>query len=150
MMADGTTLDLDPDFQRGHVWTEEQQRAFVEFVLRRGDVAKTILFANVAPPKSWHGHWGELSLVDGKQRLEAVRSLTRGDLTVFHDHRPGGYHWSELHESLTSRVHASLRFTVVNLPNREAVLDLYLALNAGGTPHTVAELDRVRALRAKL
>jgi hypothetical protein len=24
-------LDLDPDFQRGHVWTEEQQIRYVEF-----------------------------------------------------------------------------------------------------------------------
>ena len=27
-------LDLNPDFQRGHVWTEQQQIRYVEFVLR--------------------------------------------------------------------------------------------------------------------
>ncbi len=29
-------LQLNPDFQRGHVWAEEQQIAFVEFILRGG------------------------------------------------------------------------------------------------------------------
>ena len=29
-------LQLNPDFQRGHVWTEEQQIAWIEFFLRGG------------------------------------------------------------------------------------------------------------------
>jgi len=29
-------LNLDPDFQRAHVWTEDKQIAFVEFCLRGG------------------------------------------------------------------------------------------------------------------
>src|ERR1700749_4121131 len=30
-------LDLEPDFQRGHVWTEEQRIRYVEYVLRGGE-----------------------------------------------------------------------------------------------------------------
>ena len=29
-------LQLNPDFQRGHVWTEEQQIKFLEFILQGG------------------------------------------------------------------------------------------------------------------
>lgn len=29
-------LQLNPNFQRGHVWTEEQQIAWIEFFLRGG------------------------------------------------------------------------------------------------------------------
>ena len=37
-------LELNPDFQRGNVWTEEQQIKFVEFFLRGGKSARIIYF----------------------------------------------------------------------------------------------------------
>lgn len=36
----GQGLDLDPDFQRGHVWTRDQQVAYVEYMLRGGEVSR--------------------------------------------------------------------------------------------------------------
>ena len=35
-------LQLDPDFQRGHVWTENQQIAYIEYLLRGGKSARVI------------------------------------------------------------------------------------------------------------
>ena len=37
-------LDLNPDFQRGHVWTEEQQTAYMEFLLKGGKTSRVIYF----------------------------------------------------------------------------------------------------------
>ena len=37
-------LELNPDFQRGHVWSEEQQRAYVEFFIKGGKTARIIYF----------------------------------------------------------------------------------------------------------
>ena len=37
-------LQMNPDFQRGHIWTREQQIAFVEFLLRGGKSSKIIYF----------------------------------------------------------------------------------------------------------
>ena len=34
-------LQLNPDFQRGHVWTEDQQVKFLEFILRGGKTGRT-------------------------------------------------------------------------------------------------------------
>ena len=36
LLQGGGTIDLDPDFQRPHVWTDAQQEAFIEHVLRGG------------------------------------------------------------------------------------------------------------------
>ena len=49
-------LQLNPDFQRGHVWTEEQQIAWLEYHLRGGKSGNTIylnnpFWHNVLPPK---------------------------------------------------------------------------------------------------
>ncbi len=73
-------IDLNPDFQRAHVWSEDQQRRFVEFCLKGGKGSNTIRFNCVG----WMNDFrGPFELVDGKQRLEAVRAFMRGDLRAF-------------------------------------------------------------------
>lgn len=37
-------LQLNPDFQRGHVWTEKQQIAWLEFFLRGGKTGRILYF----------------------------------------------------------------------------------------------------------
>ena len=74
------TLDLNPDFQRGHVWTRTKQIEFVEFCLRGGRSSRVILFNN---PGWMNKFEGALVLVDGKQRLEAVRKFMRNKLPIF-------------------------------------------------------------------
>ena len=41
---DDLKIDLNPDFQRAHVWSEEQQRRFVEFKLRGGTGSDELRF----------------------------------------------------------------------------------------------------------
>jgi len=131
-------IDLDPDFQREHVWTEEQQRAYVEHILRGGWASRNILF-NCC---NWNGggDWGSITLVDGKQRLEAVRRFLRNDLAIF-----GGSKRSNFTDRLNP-LKASFRVCVNDLPTKADVLRWYLELNTGGTPHTDAEIARVRDL----
>ena len=37
-------LDLEPDFQRAHVWSKDKQIAYVEFCLREGKSSRDIYF----------------------------------------------------------------------------------------------------------
>ena len=39
-----SSVDVDPDFQRAHVWEEVQQQRYVEFILRGGQSAKELMF----------------------------------------------------------------------------------------------------------
>lgn len=41
-------LDLDPDFQRAHVWTVDQRRRYVEYQLQGGEVGSTLIFNHTA------------------------------------------------------------------------------------------------------
>lgn len=43
-----------------------------------------------------------------------------------------------------------LKWQVIALPTRAEVLDFYLSINGGGTPHTPKELEKVRQLRQAL
>lgn len=70
-------LDLDPDFQRAHVWTEAQQIAFMEYLLRGGTSGRDI-YTN-CPGWQMGSRKGPYVLVDGKQRLTAVLRWLRSE-----------------------------------------------------------------------
>lgn len=148
-------LDLDPDFQRGHVWTENQQRAFVEYMLLGGPAATTIYFAcegfNSAHIK------GPVCIVDGKQRLEAIRKFMRNELEIFMQPRPWhsiglraerGSKLSDFTDNMRITRRETLHFCVANV-DRPTMLRWYLALNSGGTPHAASEIEKVEQLLAK-
>jgi len=142
-------LDLDPDFQRGHVWDDDKRRAYVEYVLRGGQSSKD-LWWNC---KGWmDGRRDEpLTIVDGKQRLEAVCKFLRNELFVFRDldkRNALGFLYCDFEDKL-GIVGPSFRMHVNNLATRKLVLQWYLDLNAGGVVHTSEELARVRQLLAK-
>lgn len=128
-------FNFDVDFQRAHVWTEEQQSKFIEFILR-GGTTTPILFNH----QSWMSFTNsddELVIVDGKQRLTALLKFMNNKLKVF-----GGYRLSEI-TNIQWGLLPSITFNVNNLKTKEEILRWYLELNTGGTPHTKEELHRV-------
>lgn len=137
-------LELDPDFQRGHVWSEDQQRRYIEFVLRGGQTGREI---QTNHPTWHHGlTGGPYVLVDGKQRIEAVSRFMKDQFRIFAslDPRGLGYVRSEFTGYL--RHYASFRWCVNDLKTREEVLQWYIDLNAGGVVHSDEEISRVRSL----
>ena len=133
-------LDLDPDFQRGHVWSEKKQIDFVEFCLKGGKESRTIKFNH----PGWQSDYeGKMVLVDGKQRLEAVRKFMRNELPIFGGHFLGDFEDMKI---MLRSLNASLIFMVNNLKTRKEVLTWYLQLNSGGVVHTQEEIEKVEKL----
>lgn len=130
-------LDLDPDFQRAHVWTPEKQIRYVEYILRQGHSSRELWFNHT----QWNGNptKGRYEIVDGKQRLQAARMFLANQIPAF------GYHYEEYEDPLRFTV-AYFNWHVNDLKTREEVLQFYLDLNEGGVVHTEEELSRVRAL----
>lgn len=131
-------LDLNPDFQRAHVWTPEQQTSYCEYVLRGGTSGKELYFN--CPDYSMGSSEGPYVIVDGKQRLEAVRRFMRGEIPAF------GYLRGEYTDGEPDMLIARFSWNIGGLRTRAEVLEWYLNFNAGGTVHTPDELDRVRQL----
>ena len=128
-------LELNPDFQRGHVWDEPRQIAFVEHLLRGGVGSNEIRFNHTEWMRSFEG---DFVLVDGLQRLTACMKFLQNKITAF------GYLYYKYQDSPSISV--SLTFRVNDLRTRAEVLNWYLELNSGGVAHTQAELDLVRDL----
>lgn len=132
-------LDLDPDFQRGYVWTQEQKIRYIEYILRGGRSGRDLYFNCVG----WQrGYEGPYVIVDGKQRLEAVMGFLNDKVPAF------GHYRSEYTDKLRL-TGPDFIWHVNNLKTRKEVLQWYIDLNSGGTVHTKDELERVRLLMAK-
>jgi hypothetical protein len=139
-------LDLDPDFQRAHVWDEKKQIAFVEFCLKGGKHSNIIRFNCVG----WMGDFrGPFVLVDGKQRLEAIRKFLQNELYVFKnlDNQGNGFRLCDFEGNL--KLSHDVIIVVNNLATRREVLQWYLDINSGGVVHTNEELNKVKQLLEK-
>jgi len=135
-------LNLNPDFQRGHVWTESQQVEFVEFFLREGKTRITIYFNNPDfnnPPSTTGYH--DFVIVDGLQRLTALRKFMANKLKVL-----GLYLYQFEGKIIQARAYHNLKFNINTLQTRKDVLNWYLEMNTGGTVHSESEIVRVKAL----
>lgn len=134
-------LELNPDFQRGNVWTEDQQIAYVEFFLRGGRTARVIYFNCPAFNRKITENDSPMVCVDGLQRLTALRRFLKNEIKVF------GYYLDEFEDKdvLLRRV-SNLRFNINNLQTREEVLQWYIDMNNGGTVHTEEEINRVKKM----
>jgi len=138
---DDQGLILCPDFQRGHVWTEEQQIRFVEFALKGPDSGLEIYLNH---PNWMHfsrkTKYNEFVLVDGLQRLTAVLKFLGNEIPAYgcwrkdytgYAHIPVDHHFN---------------INIASLPTKAEVLQWYIDFNAGGTPHDPLEIERVKKL----
>ncbi len=138
----GIPINLDPSFQRAHVWTQTQQIEWLEFFFRGGKTGRVIYF-NCPCWQSWREYkkneYNEMVIVDGKQRLEAIRRFLNNEIKVFDSF----YH--EYTDKLRAIQH-TIRINVNTLQTEKEVIQWYLQMNSGGTPHTSAEIERVKNL----
>jgi hypothetical protein len=133
---DPPKLDLNPDFQREHVWDNNKRIKYLEFILRGGKSSK-IIYLNC--PGWMNNFKGPFEVVDGKQRLESVIRFLNNEIPIF-----GNNFLKDFEDKLP--LSADLIFNVNNLETREEVLQWYLDLNSGGVVHTEEELSRVKQL----
>ena len=136
-------LQMEPDFQRGHVWTEDQQVKYLEYFLRGGKTGRDLYFNkpdwNYPVPK---GAYNDFVCVDGLQRITAVRRFINNEIKVF------GQTYSEF-GGTTSMTRHTFRLHINDLKTKREVLVWYIEMNTGGTPHTDEEIEKVRELLQK-
>lgn len=147
-------VDLNPVFQRGHVWTREQQISYIENFLRAPQsVNKTIymndLFIYGSVDKVTDDNnmvADKIVCLDGLQRLTAALDFVHGKFTIFN----GVSYDDILNSPDRTRILNDCVFDInyLVLSNNKEVIDFYVDFNAGGTPHTKEEIERVKKLIA--
>lgn len=138
-------VNMNPDYQRGSVWTDDQCSRFIGFLAEGG----------TAPPV-WIQRWPDYlkpdELLDGLQRITAIRrfslnevpmELTDGTKMFLQD-------FSEADQKMwVGNAGMLLSLKYVKYETRADVLRFYIRLNRGGTVHEDSEIDRVRELLSK-
>jgi hypothetical protein len=132
-------INLDPDYQRGHVWTRRQQIEYLEYILRGGISGRSIFWNCPGWMKTGKGGFrGPMELVDGKQRINAVLCFLANKVKVF------GHFYREYTDKLDF-IRCNFLFHVNDLDNRKDVIQWYLDLNSG-TPHSRNDIKMAEEL----
>lgn len=128
-------LNLNPDFQRIHVWSKKKSIAYVEYILKGGMSGRDIYFNCPGWMTTFEG---DFVIVDGKQRLNALMLFLQNKINIF------GYKLKEYVDKIPLMNY--LDFHINNLKTRREVLTWYIEMNSGGVTHSKKELDKVRNL----
>jgi hypothetical protein len=136
------TLEMNPDFQRGHVWTEEQQTSFIESLLQGGAKNARVIYLNCP---DWNNesnlYYHDFVCVDGLQRYTAIKRFINYEIKAF------GLYLNEYEdEEIFHGKSFYMRLNINHLQTRAEVLKWYLQVNDGGTPHTKEEVNKVKKL----
>lgn len=132
------SYNMDPDYQRGHVWEEAQRSSFVGFVLEGGQ-APPIVVNNVRYEEE-----GVREVVDGKQRLTSLLMWMRGEIPATLSNGVKVYR-----KDVSGRLfQVDVLITRVNFTRKQA-LRYYIKTNSGGTVHSKDEIKRVQDLLEK-
>lgn len=130
-----------PDYQRGRVWTPRQQAEFTGFLLEGGPVP-AIFIRDVDTDDGFRDE-----LVDGQQRILALIAWEDEKIPAILPSQNRCI-WKRDMEWPGWRMNICLPVGRFRGTRAEA-MSLYLAINTKGTPHTQAELDRVRGMLEK-
>lgn len=139
-------LELNPEFQRGHVWKLNQQIAFVENLLRGIDINKTIRFNDLTTKRYDDADeilQNKIICIDGLQRLTAIIDFVDGKFKVF----DGRLSYDDIlnHPDKASMrnifQHSLLQFEFLKITSYKEVLEYYIDLNFGGVAHTPADIQ---------
>lgn len=74
--ASSRSIDLSPPYQRGQVWKERSKREFIEDLILNPQFIHTVDFSILNNVK------GRLRVLDGKQRLTALRSFAEDGVRI--------------------------------------------------------------------
>ena len=128
-----------PPWQRPEVWDVARKRAFVEGIFLGLGTGNYVVHApdwdanGTKPMSGW--------LIDGQQRLSAIRDFVRDDLEIF-----DGVRYSDIDQISRRRRFLGQTFPYIELsyaPDEQRLKTLYERLNFGGMGHTAADLQRL-------
>lgn len=126
-------INLQPDYQRGAVWSKPQKQLLIDSILRDLDVPKIYL-------REIDNDVYEEEAVDGQQRLTAISGFFNDEFTLAKDSDPidgkdiKGLRFSELDEDVKD-IFEAYELTVVLLrkATEEQVEEMFLRLQNGTT-----------------
>lgn len=145
VMREWASIDFEPAYQRkGDLWDERRRQYFIDSIINGVDLSK-LYFHELTEPREEDGRTIRYGVVDGKQRLQAIRKFVSDELRLAGDfefmHGPGnaagGKRYSDLLEEfpvLRARFDDTvLPIVLIHTEDEGLIEGLFLRLNEGIT-----------------
>lgn len=147
-LSEAYNVQLNPDFQRGHVWTKRQQQQYIKNFLRNTRTNRLVYFncidfSHYEPSELVDLDPKDFLCVDGLQRLTALLAFRNNELDI------DGYFYRDFEDTpriMVGRIHVNIN----TLRSKKELLEWYLLLNETGVPHSQAELARIKDMIQEL
>ena len=144
------TVELNPDFQRGNVWTKDQQTKFIESLLANS-VSSSGLILHFNSPYFGGAEPQNCDLPKGFQCIDGLQRLTAIYEYIDDNIKPYGYPKSFFESDFDYSIKRMIfKISIYTYYRKKDLLNHYLAINSGGTPHSVDELNRIKEMIDKL
>lgn len=133
-------VDINPDYQRGFVWTLEDKQKLIDSIFKGVDIGKFVFIRREYDrTKNPTEHLYEI--LDGKQRLTAITEFLEDRF------RFNGLLYSELHPHDQSHFDGySISLAEVSNPTKKQIYQYFLRLNTGGKAMDEGQLKKVEKL----
>ena len=143
LYSDREHIKIDPEYQRiGDIWTTEKRQLLIDSILNGFDIPKIYLHKH-SPPKTEDNVPIKYSIIDGRQRLEAIWKFIDGDYPLAEDfcfiddeankNKVGALTYSELGKKFPERKlkFDAYRLSVVGIQtdDLEIIEDMFSRLN---------------------
>jgi hypothetical protein len=143
--------NLTPDYQRGAVWTKDQQSKFIGHLLEGGQAPLLFVQRYDSPTNAPAGHKKDyydlpVEVIDGQQRIRAILAWMANEIPA--EVADGRLFWYRDTNEIDRRCLPHAKIAILDIPRKER-LEFYLKINNGGTIHTAEEINKVRELLAK-
>lgn len=126
-------LDSSPDYQRGYVWTEDDQQRYLDALMAGRDIGRFIIVERPYPLAD--------QVLDGKQRLDCLIRFIQSEIAwrgiYFHQ-------LSKPDRSMLDRRVVQIARLKEDHYTRADLLRVFLEVNSGGVPQSEEHLEMVR------
>ena len=141
--ADKEEINTSPEYQReGDIWTKEKKQLLVDSILNDFDIPKIYFHALTPEQKAEQGEGYTYSIIDGRQRLEAIWGFVSGDFALAEDFtylqneadvNAGGMTYGDLakhYPRLKTRFDSFvLPIVIIEAKNSDLIEDMFSRLN---------------------
>lgn len=128
-------LDASPDYQRGYVWTEEDQQRYLDSLVYGRDLGRFIIVKREYPFAR--------QVLDGKQRINCLELFFRSEIPW------RGRYFDEMNKADASDLRSrtiQVAYLREGSYTRADLLRIFLEVNQGGVPQSPVHLRHVEEL----
>lgn len=136
----GSGLDMNPEYQRGLVWTDKQKESLIDSIFRNIDIGKFAIIRRKFSEDLTHFY----EVLDGKQRIQTLIDFYECRFTY------KGKTFNELHWMDRNHfVNYSISWAETEPLTNEQKYRYFLKLNVSGVPISKEHLERVKEMWIK-